>query len=128
MSEKGNKILLAARSAFRARRAVETLQKIEVPEWDCTVYYWPEMDVAEREGVYQHFRAGAEGLQLEGAGLVNAAVMQVLLRSRDEFGNRLFGDADQAALRDTDPGVLTRISNEMGWGSRPNIEDAEKNS
>jgi hypothetical protein len=51
----------------------------------------------------------------------------VCLRARDQFGQRLFTDADGDALRDTSPEVLQRIANEMGWGSRPTLEDAEKN-
>jgi hypothetical protein len=123
MSSKGNDILVKARSHFRAARTVESLRKIEVPEWGSEVHYWSEMDVAERRAIWSAFRPG----ELPTTGeLMDAAVLQVLLRSRDAFGERLFADADDEALRDTSPDVLMRIANEMGWRSTT-LEAAEKN-
>ena len=121
----GNDILLAARSHFRAARTVETLRKVAVPEWsDAEIYYWPEMDVAEKRAVFGHF----SGLRPRSpAELFDAAITQVLLRSRDAFGNRLFRDDQEPALRDTHPDVLLRIANEFGW-SATSLEEQEKNS
>jgi len=126
MSAKGSAILLAARSKFRESREQGTLQKIEVPEWDCAVYYWPEMSVNERRGVFKHLRGSSEGM-LSADSLISAAIAQVLLRARDEFGVLLFGESDEAAVLDTDPNVLQRIANAMGFGSGPSLEGAEKN-
>lgn len=128
MSKRGNEILLRARQHARAFRSVETLQRIDVPEWETSVFFWPEMSVEERRGVYRHLRANAGGgVELALDSMLEAAVSQVLLRSRDEFGALLFSDADEDGLRDTSPDVLMRISNAMGYGSKPTQEDSEKN-
>jgi hypothetical protein len=130
MSAKGSALLLAARTKFREARNQGTLRRIEVPQWGegAAVYYWPEMSVDEKRQVYRHMRAipgGGIGLPLDAA--LSAAVDQVLFRARDEFGDRLFSDEDEAAVLDTDPLVLQHISSEMGYGSKPTLEDAEKN-
>ena len=117
-------LLLKARTHFRAARTVETLRKIAVPEWDTEIHYWPEMSLDERRAVYAHLRMGDERTI---ADFVEASLAQVLARSRDANGARLFGDDDEQALRDTDPKVLQRISTEMGFGSGLSVEDAEKN-
>ena len=37
-----------AKSQFADRRTPETLIPIVVPEWNTTIYYWPDMTLAER--------------------------------------------------------------------------------
>lgn len=120
-------ILLAARQHFRRARTTDALQKIDVPEWGCEVYYWPEMDVEEKRAVFRHLRMVGGSVEIPLGDLVDAAITQVCLRARDAFGNRLFSDEDAKALADTDPEVLQRVANEMGYGSRVSLEDAEKN-
>lgn len=123
----GRDILLKARSHFRAARTVETLKKIAVPEWDTEVFYWPEMSVEESRAVGRHIRVSGGSASITAGDLTEASVTQVLLRARDAYGNRLFTDADDAALADTDPAVLQRIASAMGWASRASLEDAEGN-
>lgn len=121
---KGNEILLAARTHSRAARTVESLRRIAVPEWgDAELYFWPKMDVTEKREVFRHFSGMGRAHPSE---LIESAISQVLIRSRDAFGNRLFADDQEAALRDVDPDVLMRVAGEMGW-SAASVEDAEKN-
>jgi hypothetical protein len=70
---------------------------------------------------------GQGGIALAMDALIDAAVAQVCLRARNSQGIRLFSDGDESAIAQTHPDVLTEISNQMGWGSRPTMEDAEKN-
>ena len=119
----GKEILLRARSHFRAARTVETLRKIEVPEWETAVHYWPEMSFEERKAVYAHIRAKDRTF----ADMQACALTQVLMRARDAYGTRMFSDEDETALADTDPAVLLRIGNEMGFGTGLTVEDAEGN-
>jgi hypothetical protein len=126
MSETGNAILIRARQHAGASRITETLKKIEVPEWGTEIYYWPEMSVEEKRGVFRHLKSnGGDGVAIDA--LLDAAVAQVCLRARNSQGVRLFNDEDEAAIAQTHPDVLTKISSQMGWGSRPSMEDAEKN-
>jgi hypothetical protein len=128
MSETGNAILLRARQHAGASRVTETLKKIEVPEWGTEIYFWPEMSVEEKRGVFRHMKSnGQGGIALAMDALIDAAVAQVCLRARNSQGIRLFSDGDESAIAQTHPDVLTEISNQMGWGSRPTMEDAEKN-
>ena len=120
----GHDILKRARSQFRAARTVEALRKIDVPEWEAEVFYWPAMSVEESREIGRHIRVSES---LTAGDFVDAAVTQVMLRARDAYGNRMFTDEDENALRDTDPDVLKRIAAEMGWGAPTSLEDAEKN-
>jgi hypothetical protein len=125
---KGNEILLRARQHARASRTTETLKSIQVPEWDCTLYFWPDMSVDEKRAVFRHGRVGEDGsISLPLDAQLDAAIDQVLHRARDELANRLFNEEQAAALADTHPDVLIRISGQMGWGARRTQEDAEKN-
>jgi hypothetical protein len=124
MSEKGNAILLRARQKFGVTRVVETLRKIEVPEWEATVYYWPTRDLSERLASEQFVKFGADRTM---ADLRRLNLANILTRARDERGERLFSDADEAALADTHQDVIARISGEMGFGDGLALEEAEKN-
>lgn len=124
---KGTDILLRARTHFRAARTVETLEKIEVPEWGTALHYWPEMSVEEAREVGRHLRISGGEVVISAGDMTESAVTQILFRARDEHGTRLFADNDAAALADTDPKVLQRIATQMGWVSRASVEDAEKN-
>ena len=123
----GRDILLRARSHFRASRTVETLRKVSVPEWDTDIFYWPDMSVEESRAIGRHIRISGGATVISAGDFTEAAVTQVLLRARDQYGNRLFTDADESALADTDPDVLRRIASEMGWTGRDSAEDVEKN-
>lgn len=119
-------VLLKARQHFRNLRTVEALRKIDVPEWDSSVYYWPEMSVEERRAVYAHLKVGGSGITA--GDLTAASLAQVLARARDAHGARLFRDEDEKALADdTSADVLQRIAAEMGWSNGGTVEDAEKN-
>lgn len=122
----GKEALLRARSHFRASRTVETLRKLTVPEWDLDIHYWPTMSVEESREVGRHIRVGT-GAVLNAADITDAALTQVLQRARDAHGVRMFTDEDETALRDTDPAILRAISEVMGIGNAPALEDAEKN-
>lgn len=124
---RGSDVLLKARTHFRAARTVETLKKIAVPEWDSEIFFWPEMSVEESREVGKHIKLQGGQAVIDAGALTDAAVSQVQFRARDQFGERLFGDADEKPLRDTDPEVLKRIASEMGWASRTSAEDLEKN-
>jgi len=119
-------VLLKARQQFRATRTVETLRKIEVPEWDdgFVLHFWPVMSVEERMAVRSHVKLG-ESRTL--ADITATAVTQIIKRARNAHGTLLFTDSDRQSLEDTDPVVLERISNEMGYGTDVTIEAAEKN-
>lgn len=126
MSDKGNAILTHARQQFRDQRTVETLRKLEVPEWNnTTIYYWRARDVTERLAIDKHIVISGDRTVAQMVEFYAATVCQ---RARDERGNRLFSDSDEDGIRDTDPQVLQKIALAMGLGGdSPSVEEAEKN-
>jgi hypothetical protein len=120
---RGDEILLRARQAFSELRQPETLRKIEVPEWGAVVYYWPSRSMEERRGCEQYIRLGDRSSY---ADLTAYHAAQVCFRARDEFGQRLFRDDQEAAIAQTHPEVIARISSEMGLGDGMTLEEAEK--
>jgi hypothetical protein len=124
MSAKGDAILLRARQKFGNARVVETLKKIDVPEWEAEVYFWPIRDMDERLAIEQHIRINGDRTL---ADLGRFHLAQVTFRARDEQGFRLFNDAQAEALAKTHPEVIQRISVAMGMGDGMTLEVAEKN-
>jgi hypothetical protein len=127
MSAKGNEMLLRGRTQFRSLRTVETLRKIDVPEFGGEVHYWPEMSVDEKRAIFACLRMVGGDIETTPGNLLEASIVQVCRRSRDAFGDRLFSDDQEEDIRDLHPDVIQRIANEMGWGGRTTIEEAEKN-
>lgn len=124
MSNAGNEILLSLRTEFSSQRVVETLRKVSGIKQ--AIYYWPSLDMRERLAVSRHVKIGMDGTQVV-SDLIESQLAHVLHRSRDAFGNRLFADDQEDAIRQIDPDVISQIANEMTLGPRVTYEDAEKN-
>jgi hypothetical protein len=123
MSVKGNESLLRARQAFRLLRTTETLRKIDGGELG-PIHYWPSMSIEERRAIFSRLPLSDERTV---ADIDSAFFAAVLYRARDELGNRLFDDSQEAALADCDPDLIRRIGAEMNVEPEPTIEGAEKN-
>ena len=91
---------------------------IDVPEWDCTLYFRRSGSMAEHIPVLEAYQSGTAG---------DAYIAAVIAYALDEKGNRVFNKNDrQILLRSVDRTVLQRIANEI-TGGEVDEEDAEKN-
>lgn len=107
-----NPIIERARAHFTEQLNNE-MQSIEVPEWDATIY-WRPFTGKQRERVLA---------LLSDKKIVGAAVEQIVLRSLDADGNRLFRDADRTLfMNHIDPEIVDRIATAMA-GLEPDIGD-----
>lgn len=116
-------ILGDAKSHFR-ERMTGGLSKLEVPEWADSsgkapfIYYRPSMTMKE-QGEIQKFVN--DNKQAE------AVVMALIIRARDENGDKLFRRANMTEmLNQIDPDVLTRIVTDMSSDDL-DVDDAIKN-
>lgn len=113
-----NKILENAATHFRSKLD-GSMRSMEVPEWETTIYYYPTSSLKDESQIFQ--------LQSEGK-TVEALVMSIILKARDEHGKRLFVAADRAQfMNEVDPTVIFRVAAEVNGADRESIEDIEKN-
>lgn len=81
------------------------MKKVEVPEWDTTLYFKPLVSFAQEQKVIQ---LHSEGKQVE------ALVETLVSRACDEDGKRVFKTADKTILmNEVDPAVILSIVNKM---------------
>jgi hypothetical protein len=107
----GDAILQKATEHFAAKVAGDEMYSVAVPEWDTTLYFKPAT-LAEQDKLYRAIQDGGLG------GLVEV----LIIRARDEDGNKLFKNAHRFELMNkVDPVVLDRISLELA-----NQEAADK--
>lgn len=97
-------VLNKAKSHFHNILA-QGLQKVEVPEWETTIYYKPATTFAQEQKVMELHHQGK---------LVEALVETLLTRSLTEDGKKMFTMADKVTLmREVDPTIIVRIVGEM---------------
>ncbi len=112
-----------AQAQFKERRSPDALLEVPVPEWGISVYYWPDMTLAERREIFLFAKQDGDKTILD----LEAMAVTVQVRARDKHGAKLFGRVERKDLmNEYDPDVLVRIVTEMNTGG-VNIEDAEKN-
>lgn len=90
--------------------------KIEVPEWDCTIYAKPMnmMQKSEMVALYTQDKVG------------EAVATKLYHMARDEAGARLFTRDDiKGLMTKADPQVMQRVASKMEID--PDIEAIEKN-
>ena len=109
-------IILKARQHFANFRSPEKLVEIKVPEWDLSIWYWPHLSLGEQRAIKIAAQSGtvidqqATRMIMDGDG---RAVMEIIVRSRDEHGRLLFNESQFSDLLTVDPGVIQRITGEM---------------
>ena len=112
-----------AKSQFAERRKPETLVAIPVPAWKTTVFFWPDMTLAERREIFMLAKQKGDETVLD----LEAMAITLIVRARDIEGKRLFSKAERMELmNDYDPEVIAEIVSAMNTPV-PSIEDAEKN-
>jgi hypothetical protein len=112
-----------AKSQFAERRTPDTLVAIPVPAWNTTLYFWPDMTLAERREIFMLAKQKGDETILD----LEAMAITLIVRARDKEGKRLFSKAERIELmNEYDPEVITEIVSAMN-SAVPSIEDAEKN-
>ena len=112
-----------AKSQFAERRTPDTLVAIPVPAWNTTVYFWPDMTLAERREIFMLAKQKGDETILD----LEAMAITLIVRARDKEGKRIFTKAERIELmHEYDPGIMGEIVSAMNLAV-PNVEDAEKN-
>ena len=112
-----NKVIERATAHFRNQIAGE-MKSIEVPEWECKIYFKTASSLKEEGRILELSQQGKS---------VEALVESLVIRSRNEDGSKMFSIGDKATLlNEVDPKVLIRVVGEMN-NVDLNIGDVEKN-
>jgi len=88
---------------------------IQVPEWDCEIYYKPSTTLAEESKIIEFTQKGKS---------TEALVWTLIMRARDKDGKNLFDATDvQKLLRSVDPKVILSIVTQFNADEQL-VEDA----
>jgi hypothetical protein len=99
-----SKILEKATAHFRNQISGE-MKSIDVPEWECKVYFKNVTNLREEGKILELSQQGKT---------VEALVESLIVRARNEDGTKMFVTADKATLmNEVDPKILIRIVGEM---------------
>ena len=98
---------IAAAQKYTAER--RTLSKITVPELGQDIYFYPEMNLIEYKEIFPYFTG--DTIDLEGF------VVTLVIRARDQDGNRLFSNVHKPELRRLSSDLLSKIINQMKFGT-----------
>ena len=120
MSENKKPSILKNATSHYQRQIAGDLKKIHVPEWDADLYYRTVSTLRAESEVVELTRAGKS---------VEALVVSIINKARDEEGNLVFSKHDKATLmNEVDPQVILRVAGQMnGSEDLPTIEELEKN-
>jgi hypothetical protein len=114
-----SKILEKATAHFRNQISGE-MKAIEVPEWECKMYFKSATSLKEEGRILELSQQGKT---------IEALVESLIIRARNEDGSRMFTQADKPTfLNEIDPRVIIRVVGEMNTQSfNPAEEDVAKN-
>ena len=113
-----NKVLEKATGHFLSKLD-GSLQSVEVPEWETTVYYRTTSTLRDESTVLK--------LQQEGK-TVEALVQSIIVKSLNADGTRMFAPADRVLLmNEVDPQVVIRLASVLNGVDDDSLEDVEKN-
>lgn len=115
-----SKVLEKATAHFRGRIGGE-MKKINVPEWECDIWFKTSTNLKEQSKLIELSQAGKT---------VEALVENLVIKARNEDGSKMFGMPDKITLmNEVDPSVIIRIVAEMNDVSSEdfNQEQVEKN-
>jgi transaldolase len=110
MSEQNytNPVIANAVKHFRDRSESD-MKKIEVPEWDTTIYYRDTNSFSDQSKIMQLHQAGK---------VVEALVETIIAKARKADGTKMFKPAERLfLLNEADPEVLIKIATELNLSS-----------
>jgi hypothetical protein len=114
-----SKVLDKATSHFRERLSGE-LKSINVPEWDCKIFFKDVNTLREESKIVELAQQGKT---------VEALVQTLVIKARNEDGTRMFTEVDKVILmNEVDPNVIIRACSQMSEAvTQQSLEDVEKN-
>jgi hypothetical protein len=114
-----SKVLDKATSHFRERLSGE-LKSINVPEWDCKIFFKDVNTLREESKIVELAQQGKT---------VEALVQTLVIKARNEDGTRMFTEVDKVTLmNEVDPNVIIRVCSQMSEAvAQQSLEDVEKN-
>jgi hypothetical protein len=115
-----NKVLDQATSHFRAKIS-GALNSIEVPEWNCKIYFKSGITLKEQSKLIELAQQGKT---------VEALVESLIVKARNEDGSKMFTAVDKVTLmNEVDPNVVIRVVGEINAVTElpVDIEAVEKN-
>jgi len=112
-------VLERATGHFREKLGGD-LKSIDVPEWDCKVYFKTSITLKEQSKLIELATSGKT---------VEALVETLIVKARNQDGSKMFGPMDkQVFLNEVDPDVIIRVVADINRHSDPdNQEELEKN-
>ena len=111
-----NTVLQKATSHFRAQLD-GTLREIDVPEWECKVYFYPATSFKEESAILKLQQEGKTG---------EALVQSLIVKCRNADGSKMFQTADRITLmNEVDPKIIINIAGAIN--NSDSTEDIEKN-
>lgn len=115
---KKSNVLQKATSHYQAQ-LTGSMKKVHVPEWECDVYYRTVSSLKNEADVVELTKAGKT---------VEALVVSIINKARDQEGNLLFSKHDKATLmNEVDPNVILRLATDMNGADIDTMEEIEKN-
>lgn len=112
-----SKVLEKATAHFR-EQLNNSMESIEVPEWETRIYFKRVTTLREESKVFELSQQGKT---------VEALVESIIMRARNEDGSKMFNMADKITLmNEVDPKIIIRIAGDMN-GVRDSMEEVEKN-
>lgn len=110
-------VIANAKGHFKTK-LTDKLESVEVPEWDCKIYYKASATLKQTEEVVALHRENK---------MAEALAQTLITRALNEDGTKMFTIADKFDLMNSvDPSVVTRIATHI-LNSEPSQEEVEKN-
>lgn len=111
-------VLQKATAHFRAKLD-GTMESIEVPEWETTVYFYPTSSLKDESAILK--------LQQEGK-TVEALVQSLITKARNADGTRMFTPADRVTLmNEVDPKIIIKVAGAINGVDTDELDEVEKN-
>jgi hypothetical protein len=112
-----SKVLEKATAHFRNKISGE-MRKIEVPEWECSIWVKASSTLKEESKILELSQQGKS---------VEALVESIIVKARNEDGSRMFAMPDKMTLmNEVDPNVIIRVAAEIN-NVPLSMDEAEKN-
>lgn len=111
-----SKVLDRATAHFREKIG-GAMRKINVPEWECDIYFKESNTLKEEAKLIELAQQGKT---------VEALVETLITKARNEDGTKMFNQMDKVVfLNEVDPAIIIRVVADMTAGNAELIDGAQ---